>query len=234
MIVTDLTVTIDSEIASAMRQLANEQLVQRLLCGQDTVPCTKRSIVTINCIATIAAVIVLWMHPIASTSMEHSKIVLFCAVLCCAVLCCAVLCCAGLGCAVLCCAVLCCAVLCCAVLCWAGLGWAALALSRAPSATSFQHTNAAKSRVTTKKLYLLVLPQQHQKEQSWQLLGTEQPDLLLNSHDRLLPNQARPHHLPEARSRHAAAVLLRAPAFTHCFCLHIHDATNGLEMLNTH
>ncbi len=131
MIVTDLTVTIDSEIASAMRQLANEQLVQRLLCGHDTVPCTKRSIVTINCIATIAAVIVLWMHPIASTSMEHSKIVLFCAVLCCAVLCCAVLCCAVLGWAVLCCAVLCCAVLCCSVLCsavlgWAGLGWAGL------------------------------------------------------------------------------------------------------------
>jgi len=37
-IVTDLTVTIDSEIATPMRQLvANAELVQRLLCGQNTV-----------------------------------------------------------------------------------------------------------------------------------------------------------------------------------------------------
>jgi len=150
----------------------------------------------------------------ASTSIEQSKMVLCCAVLCCAVLCCAVLCCAVLGCAAL----------------------TASQASSAKSLTSFPCTddNAAKSRVETKKLYLLVLPQQHQTEQSWQLLCTERPGLLLSSHDRLLPNQAKPHHLPEARIRHAAAVLLHVPAFTHFFCLHIHSATTRLGTLNTH
>lgn len=60
--------------------------------------------------------------------------------------------------------------------------------------------------------YQLALQQLHQREQPWRPPDTRQPGLHQSSHDRLLPNQAAPHHLPAARTGRAASEWLHVPA----------------------
>lgn len=60
--------------------------------------------------------------------------------------------------------------------------------------------------------YQLALQQLHQREQPWQLPDTRQLGQHQSSHDRLLPNQAAPHHPPAARTQRAASEWLHVPA----------------------